>query len=126
MRANEFLNEARTLSSGTPLQQLITDFKMFTGFNIAKLSSYAKPGKEQDLKAVVQRAIKSSAEVDSLKTDREKLQFIHDMIKYIQPHMKAHMRDNDYEAFKPRLITLLNLYKAAASQGVTESSDGNQ
>jgi len=117
----DYLTEGpRGLTPGTPMQDLIGDYGFFATFNLAKLADKAKPGKEQDLKAVQQRAIKSAKVLELLKTDREKLQFIHDMIKYIQPHMKAHMRDDEYEIYKPRIQKLLDLYKAAAA-GVQES-----
>jgi len=106
------INEARTLAPVSPVQQLIDDYKIFATFNLARLADYAKPGKEQDLKAVVQRAIKSAKELDVLKSDNEKLRFIHDMIKYIQPHMKAHMKVEHYEKYKPRIQKLVDLYKA--------------
>jgi len=122
--ANEITEEPRTLAPGTPMQDLVGDYGVFATFNLARLADYAKPGKEQDLKAVVQRATKSAKELEALKSDNEKLQFVHDMIKYIQPHMKAHMRDEEYEKYKPRIQKLVDLYKAAASSLKENFADG--
>jgi len=128
MRLSEFINigkeqttEARTLAKGTPMQELIKDYKTFTSFNIGKLADYAVSGKENEVKSVVQRGLKSFKEIDLLKTDREKLQFIHDMITYMQPHMKAYLTPDAYNKFKPRIQTLANLYKDAVKSQTTES-----
>lgn len=122
MKIFEITQEARSFQPQmTPMQDLISEYQMFTSLGQVGLQDYAKsPESSEKIKEVIRRLSQDNKSFQNLtKDDLERnkdriLAHIHDMMNYTIAHFREHLTPEKFQEKRPQINKLLTKYNNLA------------